>query len=1320
MMIYGGGASGACTNDLFTSTTGATWIKTASTGPSVKYAPSALDGSGCVWLMGGQCTASETATIYKTCDGGISFAASAVPSVVPSGTWPATFSGHAIAIVGGWQLVVVDSVNGKVYTALDTAAATMKLVASSVPFSSRSDPMLLATSDNKLYLMGGHNCNDATCSNNAAFTDVWMSSETTVAGLTSEVGSTWSCQTANYDPSLTQTYSKGIGRYVSSVITHDDTLWLMGGHVPNTTSGLNTVYTSYAGPLDLSLSKTVYAQYPVAAATGLLKSTAVTMYFTEDVVAGTGTISVTDLGDDLASGGTTANADAAIAITTSFSRQMLTITPTAALKTSHKYTVALADASVKDLAGNNIDTTAASDDWSFTVTSDMVAPTFSSASPSGANVAPASNILLTASEAVVKGTGAITLSCANGASYTADVSTATIVSTKVFFPSPGVLTAGQVYTIKAPAGLLVDLVGNSNAAAASVGTFTVLSGSTSSAADGYRGDNFAAATAGSTNATADTTAPTFVSMYPPAGATDVPSSNTSATMIFSEPVKFNASGFVSIVNSSSKVVASINLTKDVDVISTVFNGAKFDLGKVKGLTLAKGAAYTISVPVGILTDFAGNKVAATSKTFTTLAGTADTTAPSVLMTSPAHASSGNIGSMTKVSLWFSEDITAASGTVTIKLGGTSLTMGVTSSNVTIAGSAMDLTVFAGKLNSAGSWNVIVPAGSLKDSAGNHFTGVNNTGSFPSYYSFGVVASDAVKPTLTIADILPAKETTATYTLGTSDSFKLVFSETVQAGTGAVSFKATYTSPTVVAPTASEVFFSGTTAVVSPSTDLMAGEVYSMLIDGAAFTDVQGNAMAALTSGFTISTRPIIKFQKVGTKHFDSYTFFNGERYGAAACVSPGNDVFMVGGKNGTAGATALLNDVWKLATNRDINCASSYGVKTACSATTCTGGALGTSTATRTIWRTPTAGGLKCMSATGAMTMMGQTVATRTENCPCPTCATAPNGTLVSNILDGGAYLSTGYTPVSVGGTLALKCGLGYTANGSSFSCVYSTPYAGVFATPYPTCLPMVTTTTTAAPATTAAPKTTAAPGSESTTTRIENVTTYTVKSALTLDFGSLPENVTAASLAADTTFVTNVAGSIASGLGVDPSKVTITKIEVVSRRLSEAEHRQLAGTKLKVEYELVTTSLAEATAVEETLADPTKAASFGAAFSAALVEKEAASGRTVVVKDIVTEPATVTSVTKAVIIAPTPAPATPGDAPGGSSGDAPADGGAPSPPSPTPATPAPTPPAAKEEADDGSDDDNGAVIGGVIGAVVGLGLLAALFYCYKKKSAQE
>jgi len=283
---------------------------------------------------------------------------------------------------------------------------------------------------------------------------------------------------------------------------------------------------------------------------------------------------------------------------------------------------------------------------------------------------------------------------------------------------------------------------------------------------------------------------------------------------------------------------------------------------------------------------------------------------------------------------------------------------------------------------------------------------------------------------------------------------------------------------------------------------------------------------------------------------------------------------------------------------------------------------------------------------------------------------------------------------------------------------VYSTPYLGVFATPYPECKPIITTTTTAAPATTAAAATTTEMGPG--TTRIENITTYTLKSALTLDFGSLPENVTAESLAADTTFVSNVGSSIASALGVDASKVTITKITIISRRLSGAQERQLQGPKLKVEYELVTTSLAEATAVQETLADPTKSSSFAAAFTTALVEKEAAAGRTVVVKEIVPEAATVTSKTETVIISPTPTPA-PAPAPTPPA-PAPTPPSPPTPPStggdaPAPATPAPTPPAKESEEEE---SDNGAVIGGVVGGVVGVGVLGGAAYMYKKKSAQE
>merc|ERR1712025_230269 len=98
-------------------------------------------------------------------------------------------------------------------------------------------------------------------------------------------------------------------------------------------------------------------------------------------------------------------------------------------------------------------------------------------------------------------------------------------------------------------------------------------------------------------------------------------------------------------------------------------------------------------------------------------------------------------------------------------------------------------------------------------------------------------------------------------------------------------------------------------------------------------------------------------------------------------------------------------------------------------------------------------------------------------------------------------------------------------------------------------------------------------------------------------------------------------------------------------------------------------------------------AAGFASAFSTALVEKEAASGRTVVVKEIVPEKAIVTSVTEAVIIAPTPAPAPTSD-------PTPTPTPTPTPPPAAAPTPAPAPAAEKEEEEEES--DNGAVIGGV------------------------
>ncbi len=51
--------------------------------------------------------------------------------------WPAKLENPAIAVVGGWYLVVVDSVDGKVWQFLNVAADTVRLTTTAAPSSTR-------------------------------------------------------------------------------------------------------------------------------------------------------------------------------------------------------------------------------------------------------------------------------------------------------------------------------------------------------------------------------------------------------------------------------------------------------------------------------------------------------------------------------------------------------------------------------------------------------------------------------------------------------------------------------------------------------------------------------------------------------------------------------------------------------------------------------------------------------------------------------------------------------------------------------------------------------------------------------------------------------------------------------------------------------------------------------------------------------------------------------------------------------------------------------------------------------------------------------
>jgi hypothetical protein len=1091
MMLYGGVDATGCLADAWTSTTGATWLMQTQGGDkpgAAAYAKTAQDENGCVVLYGSSESSCKTNInkIYKTCGmnsttGNFEWTSVALDTIMPKtggAIWDSsTLSGHGIAIVGGWKLVIVDAKLGTVWTFLDKEMSLTQQVATTVPWETRMDPILLTDSTSKLYLLGGYEstCSFSAISCSGVFTDVWHSAD---------FGATWACLTANYEPAMTSTYTKGIGRFVSGLMTYDDYMFLIAGAKSNTTVSTNDIWTSYSPAAETS-KPTVYASsmVPAGGSTGVLTESTVTLYFDEVVSYKAGG----DLAPRLVDG---SNTSITLTIATSISRQVMTMSLTGTQKypAGDAIHIRIPAYSLQDTAGNTL---AADLTYSFTANADASKPTFDSFTTTANSSAgwdyratSTTMVILTMSQPVypISGVVNVTSTMAGATNISFDINDPltdvynTGTNGMIFFTLPVGMnfTENTMYKISIPAGMVKDAAGNLNGAWDRF-TFKTISG-----ANSYNDyvNPIPALTAiptgpGMVN---DTAKPTFVSMWPPVGGGDVLAElDTAVYMFFNEPVKFNSThpAVISIINNTNKVCGSINLTYEYVVASeptvghaTALNATKMVIGNF----LKKDQNFTVSVPAGLIVDMKNNPMDAFTATFKTLAETADTVAPVVVNAAPYDGKATVLSNEYSFGVWFSERVTAGTGSITIKSGTTSVTMDITDSNLTISGPKMLFNFYSGALSKTGTWNLILPPGLLKDAAGNQYRGLNNTGGTATQ-DFTVVATDVTKPTL--SSQLPAHEAAPTYGRAVSTAVQFTFDESVQAATGAIVFTPVYTSPTLsVDATSPEVAISGSLVVVSPVTDLMPGEVYGITIGAGAFTDVQGNAYAGLATGYTISTKSLISWKLVSSDNFDegAANYFEGERYGAAVAVDAANNLLVAGGHNGTAGSPALLNDVWKLATMREINCASSIQPTFDCSTdgeqeladgsnkvTTCEGVYAGKSNFNRTIWRAPSAGGKKCQIVPSGdfASELGQIVEASFTYCDCPLCTFAPPeiGPEVPELNAIEDYTFKDDLPVMANlEELNLTCQTGYVPNGG-FVCDFDTLQTGKFKTPYPQCV---------------------------------------------------------------------------------------------------------------------------------------------------------------------------------------------------------------------------------------------------------------------------
>eukprot|EP00747_Dinoflagellata_sp_TGD_P107306 gnl/TRDRNA2_/TRDRNA2_170098_c1_seq3.p1 gnl/TRDRNA2_/TRDRNA2_170098_c1~~gnl/TRDRNA2_/TRDRNA2_170098_c1_seq3.p1 ORF type:complete len:1155 (-),score=157.59 gnl/TRDRNA2_/TRDRNA2_170098_c1_seq3:85-3441(-) len=594
--------------------------------------------------------------------------------------------------------------------------------------------------------------------------------------------------------------------------------------------------------------------------------------------------------------------------------------------------------------------------------------------------------------------------------------------------------------------------------AASIGSFTILSGFPTTTENVYNGSNFISGGPPGNESEFDTVAPTFVSMLPRDGATDVDAAGVgnAVVMYFSEPVKFNASGLISFKNGTGYTLATVNLTAgNASEIDTRLNATKFLIPPV----LEKGKSYIVSIPAGTVKDFAGNGAAALVKEFKCLEEKADTNA-SVVVAMAQDPMDADV-----IDVFFSEDIVKGSAghvALVAQKSAVNITVPVTADDITINGSKLSFSLRrlqSGVLGNAGAYDVHISAGAVKDLAGNLFQGISGDA-----LSLLVEDIDTTKPLLsTSSPRMPMFEEPGELTFGvpSTASMLLEFNENLQVSPSAPGVVGTLTpifGHSSIDIPLSNVYIDETKVVLTGQI-LRPGEAYSITIRGDAFVDLAGNNYPGFWSGYTISTKPLVSFRKMPDRKSDMWAISgqsDGKRYGGCSFVDPTNTIYMIGGASGgpLAKPDSMLGDVWRYSSQRPTDCASTLA-PFGCSETVCLDNTtLATVAVNRTVWRIPSVTGSPCRSSESGkiVSMLWETVDTTIQTCPCPLCIGGPPEPLPKDIMDV-TYLNN-YSLVSLfAPAVPLMCRKGMRSN-SSFQCVFGTQYEGRYFTPYPQCYP--------------------------------------------------------------------------------------------------------------------------------------------------------------------------------------------------------------------------------------------------------------------------
>jgi methionine-rich copper-binding protein CopC len=242
-------------------------------------------------------------------------------------------------------------------------------------------------------------------------------------------------------------------------------------------------------------------------------------------------------------------------------------------------------------------------------------------------------------------------------------------------------------------------------------------------------------------------------------------------------------------------------------------------------------SYQVYIPAGAVKDMAGNSLGSSySFTFKTAGGTTDTTKPTVTSTSPVNGATG-VSLTSPVTITFSENILAGTYFSSIYIKNLTTGSTVTLASKTISGNVLTLTQSLSRLAN-NSYQVYIPAGAVKDAAGNSLGSSYTT----NFQTTGGTSTDTTSPTITSTS--PVNGATG---VSLTSSVTINFSENIQAGTN---FSGIYiknlTTGKIVGLSSKTI--SGNKLIIKQSLSRLSKNSYLVYIPVGAVKDAAGNSL----------------------------------------------------------------------------------------------------------------------------------------------------------------------------------------------------------------------------------------------------------------------------------------------------------------------------------------------------------------------------------------------------------------------------------------------------------------------------------------------